>query len=165
MWTSLLLLLLSPLLYGLPFSILGTSPHLSCSVRFNFLKAIYIHYSSFHFRLLKNILVCQWQLFPTSCPPAPTSLPWLFRWGWSGQKWTQGLVVLALSGRKYLYFFCGNVDADCMVFYSSLQNWQKLSLWKGQLTQQCSLYCSEIPMACFNVRGKLESGPNWSICD
>lgn len=51
--------------------------------------------------------------------------------GGQGKRATQGLMVLALSGRKYLYFFCREVDADCMVFYSSLQNWQELSLWKG----------------------------------
>lgn len=65
---------------------------------------------------LKNIL------YPTLVPTPPASLPWVFGVGWSGQKYTQGLTVLALSGRKYLYFLCGDVDADCVVFYSSLQN-------------------------------------------
>lgn len=160
MWMSPLLPLPSPLLHGLPFSILTASPDVSCSVRFNFLKGIYIHSSSLNVRLFTKT-----SFIPLLSPHSPASLPWVFRVGWSGQKYTQGLMILALSGRKYLYFFCGDVDADCVVFYSSLQNWQELSLWKGQLTQQCSLYCSEIPMACFNVRGKLESGPNWSICD
>lgn len=67
------------LLYVLPVSILGGSPDLSCPVRFNFLKGIYIHYNSFNFRLLKKFPGMPIATLSHFLSPWPSaSSPWLF---------------------------------------------------------------------------------------
>ena len=70
-------------------------------------------------------------------------------------------MALTSSGSTYLYFFCRDRDANCMVFYSSRQNWQEWSLLERSADPAVLSYPyrRKIPMDYFNVRGRLESRP------